>query len=304
MGGVELREIHVFLTLAEELHFGRTGERLSLTPSRISQVVRTLETRLGGALFDRSSRRVRLTPLGEKVRASVGPLYKALDAAIDDARQATRGVAGTLRLGMYTPVNGGPHIIEIIKTFETRYPGCRVEITDTGLATDQLEWLRQGAVDVLATRLPIVDPDLTIGPLLSREDRILLVADDHPLAGRRAVSVEDLAAYTVPYVPTLPPETMAAFIPPTTPSGRPIARRAVQSMVEGITLLALGEIVHPTVASFRHHYRHPGVTFTAALITGMPASETALVWLTKHRSANIQAFADTATTVIDNHDGL
>jgi DNA-binding transcriptional LysR family regulator len=299
---VEVREIEVFLTLAEELHFARTGERLGLTPSRISQVVRTLETRLGGALFDRTSRRVRLTPLGERFRASVGPLYEALDAAVDDARRATRRVAGTLRLGMYTPINGGPHLVEIIKTFETRHPACRVEIIDTGFAQGQLEWLRRGAVDVLATRLPIDDPDLTIGPLLSREDRIVLVAADHPIGGRRSVTVDDLADYVLPDVPTLPSETMAALMPSTTSSGRPIAQRTVRTMGEAITLVALGEIVHPTVASLVDHYQHPGIT--AVPLTGLPRSETALVWLTKNRSPTIGALADAATAVILTHGGL
>jgi DNA-binding transcriptional LysR family regulator len=61
---LELREIRAFLTLAEELHFGRTAERLELTPSRVSQTIRTLETRVGGRLFERTSRRVRLTTTG------------------------------------------------------------------------------------------------------------------------------------------------------------------------------------------------------------------------------------------------
>jgi DNA-binding transcriptional LysR family regulator len=301
MVDVELREIEVFLTLAEELHFGRTAERLNLTPSRISQVVRTLETRVGGALFDRTSRRVRLTPLGEKVRASVDPPYQALNVALADARQVAGGVAGTLRLGMYTQINGGRHLVEIIKTFETRHPACRVEVTDTGLATDFLDWLRRGSVDALAARLPIGDPDLTIGPILSREDRILVVAADHPLAERPSVSIEDLAGYTVPETPTLPPETIAAYTPSTTPSGRPIARRTVRTLGESITLAALGEVVYPTVTSFVHHHRHPDVT--AVPFTGLPPSETALVWLTRNHTTKTVAFADTAATVIDAHGG-
>jgi DNA-binding transcriptional LysR family regulator len=301
MVGVELGEIQVFLTLAEELHFGRTGERLGLTPSRISQIVRTLEARIGGALFDRTSRRVALTPLGEKLRASVGPLYEDLVAAITDAQEVARGVAGTLRLGMYTPISGGRHLVEIIKTFETRYPACSVELTDVGYAADLLDWLRRGTLDALAIRLPVHDPDLTIGPVLSREDRVLLVAVDHPLAGRPSVSVEDLAGHTVPDVVTVPRETVAAFVPSTTPSGRPIARRTVQAPGEAVTLVALGEVVAPTVASFEHHYRHPGTTTVP--LTGLPPSETALVWLTRHHSAKTAAFADTATTVLDAHGG-
>ena len=76
--GVELREIRVFLTLAEELHFGRTAERLGITHSRVSQTIQTLEARVGAKLFDRTSRRVALTRLGEQLRAALSPVYREL----------------------------------------------------------------------------------------------------------------------------------------------------------------------------------------------------------------------------------
>ena len=71
---VELREIRVFLTLTEELHFGRTAERLGLTQSRVSQTLRALERSLGDRLVDRTSRRVTLTPAGERLTPSWIPL--------------------------------------------------------------------------------------------------------------------------------------------------------------------------------------------------------------------------------------
>ena len=70
---IELREIRVFLTLAEELHFGRTAERLNLTQSRVSQALRAFEIRLGDRLVDRTSRRVTLTTAGERLRAELDP---------------------------------------------------------------------------------------------------------------------------------------------------------------------------------------------------------------------------------------
>jgi DNA-binding transcriptional LysR family regulator len=66
---VELREIEVFLVLAEELHFGRTAVRLRLSQGRVSQLVRALEREIGGSLFERSSRQVRLTRLGVRFRS-------------------------------------------------------------------------------------------------------------------------------------------------------------------------------------------------------------------------------------------
>ena len=61
---VELREVRVFLVLCDELHFGRTADRMHLSQTRVSQLVRLLERKLGAQLFERTSRRVALTPAG------------------------------------------------------------------------------------------------------------------------------------------------------------------------------------------------------------------------------------------------
>lgn len=63
---IDTREIEAFLVLAEELHFGRAGERLYVSQSRVSQLLRALERRVGAQLVERTSRRVRLTPLGAR----------------------------------------------------------------------------------------------------------------------------------------------------------------------------------------------------------------------------------------------
>jgi DNA-binding transcriptional LysR family regulator len=297
---VELREIRVFLTLAEELHFRRAAERLGLTPSRVSQTLRALEARVGGPLFHRTSRRVRLTAVGERFLRDIAPGYERMHEAFVAAQEAATGVAGTLRLGMYTPVNGGPHLREIVRAFEARYPQSSVHVIDTGLQRDQADWLRRGDVDLLAMRLPFSHPDVTIGPILSREQRVLIVADDHPLADRPSVSFEDLADYTVPDISALPRELMDAFIPPRTPAGRRLRRVELHTLPEAISRAATGEIVHPTVPSFLDHYRSPGVT--AVPIRGMPASETALVWLRSNRSVKIEAFVGTAGEILRRHD--
>ena len=95
-GGVDTAEIEVFLALADELHFGRTAERLRIPQPRVSRLVSALERRVGGALFERTSRRVRLTPLGEQLRDQLQPTYKDLTAALDGARATpSRGQGST-----------------------------------------------------------------------------------------------------------------------------------------------------------------------------------------------------------------
>jgi DNA-binding transcriptional LysR family regulator len=71
-----------------------------------------------------------------------------------------------------------------------------VEITES-FFVDPLGPLRRGEIDLLTVRLPVNRPDLTIGPTLAREPVVLAVADDHPLAHRERVSIEDVADYAV-----------------------------------------------------------------------------------------------------------
>jgi DNA-binding transcriptional LysR family regulator len=293
---VELRGIRTFLALAEELHFGRTAERLSVTPSNVSQTIRTLEAQTGGRLFDRTSRRVRLTPLGEQLQASARPAYEQLEHAFTTTREAAVGVGGTLRLGMYSPVSGGPHLVRIISAFRQRYPRCEVRIVDIGLDRNPLDWLRDDETDMLATRLPISDADVAVGPVLARESRIVAVASTHPLAERESICAEDLADYAVSDVPSMPRETIDAFIPPRTPSGRLLRRIPFRSTTEPLVRVALGEVVHPTVPSYLDHHRHPGVV--AVPIRDLPPSETALVWLRANHSPKLQAFVRTAADTL------
>jgi DNA-binding transcriptional LysR family regulator len=294
--GLELRELRALLTLAEELHYGRTAERLGVTPSRVSQTIRLLEARVGGKLFERTSRRVRLTPLGERLRSGIAPAYEQMRQSYTEAHEIATGVAGTLRLGMYSPVTGGPYLLEIVKTFQRRHPDCRVQLIETGFAREQVDWLHRDEADLLAMRLPFHDPGFVIGPILSREERVVVVPEGDPLAERESVFYEDLADYTLTDGNTGRRELMDALIPPYTPSGRRLKRVITQTPTEALMRVAAGEIVHPTVASFLDHFPTPGVT--AIPIRDLPPSETALVWLKANRSVKIDAFVRAAADVL------
>jgi DNA-binding transcriptional LysR family regulator len=298
---VELREIRVFLVLAEELHFGRTAGRLDITPSRVSQTIRTLEARLGGRLFDRTSRRVRLTDLGERLRASAEPGYQQVLRALEEAHQAAVGVAGTLRVGMYTESLGGPDLLEIVRVFEDRHAGANVVLIVTGLTRNYLDVLRDHEIDMLATRLPVSDPDIAVGPVLSREPRVLLVARGDLLARREAVTLEDFADYPVSDNPVFPREMMNALIPPLTPSGRVYRRVTNRNLEEMLIAVAAGKQVHPTVPSFLEYHAHPGVV--GIPISDLPPSCTALTWLKDGCSAKVQAFARAAGDVLSSARG-
>src|SRR5438309_5099875 len=127
---IELREIRVFLTLAEELHFGRTAERLHLTQSRVSQTLRSLETRLGARLLDRTSRRIALTSAGQRLRSELDPAYKELLGVLDRFAGANQPMAGVVRLGIVHHAAIGPRLLRAIDVYEARHPQCKVEIVE------------------------------------------------------------------------------------------------------------------------------------------------------------------------------
>jgi DNA-binding transcriptional LysR family regulator len=293
---VELRHLRAFLVVAEELHFGRAADRLRVSPSRVSQLVRSLETVVGVALFERTSRRVALTPIGERLRSRVGPACNELAQAVDDLRNHRDGLTGELRLGVVLATNGGPYLPEIIGLFEARHPACRVVVSEIAW-TDPLGPLRRGEVDLTAIRFPLRQPDLVVGPVLTTDARALAVADDHPLAGRSTVSVEDLADYEVAAgTPAIPQELIDALLPRRTPSGRPIARRRVSGAVQTLAMVARGEIVHATVASLPDYMSYPGITYIP--IVDLPPCDAGLVWRATEETPAIQAFAAVAREVV------
>jgi DNA-binding transcriptional LysR family regulator len=123
-----------------------------------------------------------------------------------------------LRIG-FTNTTGGPSLSRLVAAFEARNPNCDVAIHEIPVA-DPYAALRVGEVDVLVNWLAIDEPDLTAGPAIDRQDRVLAVASNHLLAGRDTVSVEDLAGLQVAHFPpNFPPALHEALVPSQTPSG-------------------------------------------------------------------------------------
>lgn len=293
---VELRDIQTFLVLAEELHFGKAAARLGVSPSRVSQTIRLLERRIGGPLFHRTSRKVGLTANGEYLLAAVRPPYEQLRQALRSARDAVAGVMGRLRIGMYTESLAGPHMTEIIAVFEARHPGTEAVPVITGLTRNYLDAMRDGDVDLVAARLPISDPDITIGPVLSSEDRVLLVASTDPLARRESVVLDDLATHVISDTRMLPREMVDDLIPPAAPSGHRFRRKENASLEEMLVCIATGKQVHLTTPSFLDYHDHPAIARVP--VAGLPPTRTALAWLTARQTPTVRAFAETAAEIV------
>jgi DNA-binding transcriptional LysR family regulator len=164
--------VEAFLSVAQHRNFRRAAAELGVTPSAISQAVRTLETRVGAALFMRTTRSVGLTEAGERFLARAKPAFEELVAAGEGARQLGQRPTGLLRLSV--PRSVVPILLEPrIASFCEAYPEVEVEIAASeklvDLAVDGFDaGIRLGefiAADMVAVRLSPPFPYVVVGSL-------------------------------------------------------------------------------------------------------------------------------------------
>ena len=291
---VELRELRIFLVLADELHFGRTAERLGISQPGVSEAVRILESRLGVKVFDRTSRRVRLTPAGEGLKCSLVPALAALDRALAETSDLSHAVRGLLRVG-FVLTTEGPALSRLVAAFQAGYPACAIRLQEVE-TFDAYRALRRDDIDVLCNWLAVDEPDLIAGTAFAYYQRALAVAATHRLAGRRAVSIEELAGEEVALLPsTTPSAVYDLLVPPRTPSGRPIRRtQPVQTINEILSLVARGRIVHPTSSTVPIFNRDDVVLVP---IDDLPPLPLGLVWRAARENPRIRALNEIASSI-------
>ncbi|MFI6978559.1 LysR family transcriptional regulator [Embleya sp. NPDC050154] len=289
---LERVELEAFLTLAEELHFGRTAERLHLSTGRISQTIQRLERRIGTPLFERTSRNVRLTAAGRQLHDDLLPVYRELEAGLQKAIDAAKGVEHVLRVGFLGPAVG-QLTLHAARLYAERLPGCRVQPRELQIF-DALPRLRDGDVDLVIVTLPHQEPGMVNGPVLFSEHRMLAVPSTHALAGRDTVSMEDLAAVKLLRAGrTAPDYWRAERTPPRTPSGVPIeAGPRFETLQEALALIGAGEGAFVVGAQVTRYYARADVAYIP--FRDAPPLEWIPTWLGVTPTSNIHAFSQAA----------
>ncbi|WP_043627601.1 LysR family transcriptional regulator [Nonomuraea candida] len=272
---MELRDIEIFLTLAEELHFTRTADRLHVSPARISQAIRKQEREVGAKLFERTSRSVRLTTVGERLYSDLRPAFRELHESVRRAKLAARDESDALRIGMLC--SNAYDLRPYWEAFRARHPRWQLRIRHNPFI-DPFAPLRHGDIDVLVCWLPVEEPDLTVGPVAFTEPRVLLAAPGHELAAHASVSIEALGDFgALRASEPLPDYWEDAFIPFQTPSGRPVERGpAVRQMDDILTIVGAGEAVHHLGAHAARYHVRPDVRFLP--VRDAPRLRWGLVW--------------------------
>ncbi|MFH8787265.1 LysR family transcriptional regulator [Streptomyces roseoverticillatus] len=269
---MESREIEIFLTLAEELHFARTAERLLVSQARVSQTIKKLERRFGIALFERTSRRVALTPVGRRLRDDIGPAFVRIQEGIARATEAGRGVAGPLHVG-FSGALQGDLVLSVQAALRVGNPECEVRLHEVPEG-DPYGPLRSGEADVAIVRFPVSEPDLTAGPVLISDAVMLAVPARHRLARRDAVGEGDLAGESV------------------LPAG---------SLQETLARVGAGHGVYPVPSQTAVYQTRPTVAFVS--YPDAPPVEFGAVWRTAADNARIRAFVAAAAALVRTEGG-
>ncbi|MFB4300598.1 LysR family transcriptional regulator [Actinomadura sp. NTSP31] len=289
---MELRDIEIFLTLAEELHFGRTAERLCVSPARVTQAIKKQERRLGVPLFERTSRSVRLTAAGQQLYRELSAGYRQIMDGIEAVSATARGISGTLRVGSMGGANAWK-IDPIVMLFQARHPAVRLLHRDIN-TVDPLALLRSGEIDVGTLWLPLREPDLTVGPVTHTSSQVLIVSAGHPYAARESVCREDFGDLTFPAHASPIPAYMEEFFQPfRTPAGRPIARGPlVTNWDDLLKTVGAGQAVAAGVAEAAAFYPWPNLVYLPIL--DAPPVSWVLAWRTAAENDLIRSFVQAA----------
>ncbi|GHF19936.1 LysR family transcriptional regulator [Amycolatopsis deserti] len=183
-------QLEGFVAVAEERHFGRAAERLSMTQPPLSRQIQKLERSVGAQLLDRDSRGVRLTAAGEAFLVDARRLLALAGRAPDLARRIAAGEAGSIRIG-FTGASAFGVLGRVLNTVGGRLPDLRVELSEM-VTGEQVAALANGEIDLGLARPPF-DTETFASRPVHRERLVLCVPAGHRLAGGGPVAPEDLA---------------------------------------------------------------------------------------------------------------
>ncbi|MEV0116714.1 LysR family transcriptional regulator [Streptomyces sp. NPDC050844] len=185
---MELQQMRYVLAVAETANFTRAAERCHVVQSALSHQVSRLEKELGARLFERTSRRVRLTAAGEAFLPAARQALEAAERARAEVAAATGEIRGTLVIGSIPTVTA-VDLAAVLRDYRLRYPQVRISLR-TGASERLVEQVRDGGLD--AAFLGVQPGFRTQGVHdleLAHGQHVAVVAPDHPLAAEHEVDL-------------------------------------------------------------------------------------------------------------------
>jgi len=279
---VETRELHYFVAVAEELHFGRAAQRLGMAQPPLSRAIQQLERRLGVTLLERTSRGVTLTDAGVVLLNEGRAALDAVEAADRRTRRAGT-TAGRPGLVLVTKTGATSELLaKLLDAYAVEPGSVDVDVVLCGPG-EQERFLRDGRADVALLHRPW---DSTTGfdtEVLLTEGQVAVLPAGHPLSARPQLGKDEVAA-----IPDLPLPRWPNY-DGTYPDGPgPLARDLTQLM----QLIGLGRTAALLPESVRHHL---GDQHAVVPVPDAGAVTTVIAWPPHSRSAALALLVRVAT---------
>jgi DNA-binding transcriptional LysR family regulator len=289
----DLRQLRQFAVLAEECHFGRAAARLAMTQPPLTQAIQRLEAALGARLFDRSQRRVALSPAGAVLLPLARKLLEGADALAPAVRAAAAGLSGQLRLAFVSSVTYGP-LPAWLSGFRAAYPDVALSLREATLDV-QLELFAAGEIDAgFVLHAPGAVPPGFEHVRVIDEALVMALPQSHAAWGSRRNAPTSAASTAMPrlrwrdvqaeplviFPRQIAPSLFDALVSAYHAGGEAmrIAQQAIQ--MQTIVNLVSGGMGVAWVPESLTHLQRAGVRY--ARVTGLPGQalrcETSLVW--------------------------
>lgn len=189
---MELRHLRYFVAVAEELNFTRAAARLHIGQPPLSMQIRDLEGEIGVRLFERTQRRVALTPAGQNFLEHAYRILANVGEAVADAQRAARGELGELRVGFTSSLPFTDLLPDALHAYRARYPAVRLHLREM-FTPEQFSAIARGELDVGFVRLQGGRaPDGITLREVARNPLRLVVNVGHRLAAGGPVAFADL----------------------------------------------------------------------------------------------------------------
>ncbi len=184
----DLNQLRCFVTVAEELHFGRAAARLNMTQPPFSRQIQILEHMIEAQLLERTSRSVRLTQAGRSFLPEARRILKLAESASQMVRRIALGKAGSLKIG-FTASAAYEFLPELVAACRDQLPDVDLSLKEM-VSGEQLEALASGQLDVVLLRPPIGRPEMMSIRVVA-EPLLAAVPHGDPLADAETLSFAD-----------------------------------------------------------------------------------------------------------------
>ena len=190
---MDFRYFRTFVIAAEELHFGRTAERLGIAQPAVTQQMKSLETQLGFKVFQRVRRGIELTGAGAVFLEHARAALAQAETAVLAGRRASRGELGKLCIAYASSVALEPELPALLRRFSQARPDVELELRAISVQA-QMNALADERIDVAFLRSPPgpQPASIRITPF-SRTPLDVVLSGDHRCAGRRRITLRDMA---------------------------------------------------------------------------------------------------------------